>query len=89
MNNEILFSAKSNDWSTPKDFYNKLDEEFKFDMDPCPLRSNEDGLDKDWIGNIFINPPYSNVGAFLDKGIQELEKGNTKLLVYFIINHFL
>ena len=25
------------DWATPKDFYNKLHEEFIFDFDPCPF----------------------------------------------------
>ena len=31
----------SDNWSTPKWFYDKLDTEFGFDYDPCPLR---DGL---------------------------------------------
>lgn len=26
------------DWATPKDFYEKLDSEFKFDFDPCPFQ---------------------------------------------------
>ena len=84
MNREVLFSQKTDNWSTPKEFYDKLDKEFKFDMDPCPLRSLSDGLDKDWKGSIFINPPYSNVGAFLAKGVQELEKGNATNLVFLL-----
>lgn len=84
MDNEVLFSAKTDDWSTPKDFYNKLNEEFNFTFDPCPLRSGDDGLSIDWKGNIFINPPYSNVGAFLKKGIQELDKENAKICVFLL-----
>lgn len=84
MNTEVMFSSKSDDWSTPKEFYKALDAEFNFTYDPCPLKSKEDGLQTDWIGNIFINPPYSNIKAFLEKGLQELEKGNAKTLVYLV-----
>lgn len=84
MNNELMFSNKSDDWSTPIDFYKKLDAEFKFTMDPCPLRSLTDGLELDWKGNIFVNPPYSNVGAFLEKGKKEMEKGNAQIIVYLL-----
>ena len=61
-------SAKNRDggevndhWGTPKWLYNKLNEEFHFDFDPCPLNSPFDGLDPACIwGNVnFINPPYN------------------------------
>jgi len=84
MNKEVLFSSKTDNWSTPKDLYNSLNNEFNFDFDPCPLRSKEDGLEIDWKGNIFINPPYSNVAPFLEKGVEELNKGNAKVLVYLL-----
>ena len=42
-------------WATPKDLYDKLNKEFNFDFDPCPLHSEFDGLnlhmikeDADW-----------------------------------------
>lgn len=79
-----MFSHKTDDWSTPKEFYDILDKEFSFDMDPCPLRSEEDGLNKDWKGNIFINPPYSNIRKFIEKGLDEIHKGNAKTLVYLV-----
>ena len=84
MNTDLMFSKQTDDWSTPKEFYKELDKEFHFNFDPCPLRSSTDGLDIDWIGNIFINPPYSNVGEFLKKGFEEIEKGNVKKLVYLL-----
>ena len=34
----------SDNWETPKDFYNELNKEFNFDFDPCPLNSSFDGL---------------------------------------------
>ena len=35
-------------WATPKDFYNKLNQEFNFDFDPCPLFADFDGLEVKW-----------------------------------------
>jgi hypothetical protein len=40
--------VSSDDWATPKYFYDPLNEEFHFDFDPCPLRSTFDGLLIDW-----------------------------------------
>lgn len=33
--NKVLFSSNNMDWETPQDFFDKLDEEFKFTLDPC------------------------------------------------------
>ena len=80
-----LFSNKSDNWATPKDFYNELNEEFKFNkFDPCPIKPSFNGLKEDWIGNVFINPPYSNIRAWIEKGLNELKKGNVNLLVYLV-----
>lgn len=53
-------SSKSVEWATPREFFNKLDEEFHFDLDPCSTHENakcvkhytieEDGLSQDWGG---------------------------------------
>ena len=80
-----MFSKKSNDWATPLDFYLKLDKEFKFSFDPCPLRSkSKTALLRDWKGNVFCNPPYSNIKYFLEKGINEIKRKNAKVVVYLI-----
>jgi site-specific DNA-methyltransferase (adenine-specific) len=79
-----LMSSNKQDWSTPKDFYDKLNKEFCFTFDPCPLNPSFDGLKVDWVGNIFINPPYNNQRSFFEKGLEELKKGNAKLLVYLV-----
>ena len=60
MINKGLFSSNSNEWATPTDFYEKLDAEFHFDLDPCATSSNakcrrfytieDDGLTKEWGG---------------------------------------
>ena len=84
MNSKVMFSKETDNWSTPKDFYKKLGDEFNFDYDPCPLRSNFNCLIENWYGNVFINPPYSDIRAFLNKGLVELESGNAKLLCYLL-----
>ena len=53
-------SSKSVEWATPKEFFNKLDDEFHFNLDPCSTHENakcekhytieEDGLSQDWGG---------------------------------------
>ena len=51
-----MFSSKSDLWSTPQDFFDELNEEFNFTLDPCATKDNakcskyftikEDGLKK-------------------------------------------
>ena len=64
-------------WATPKEFYNKLNQEFHFNFDPCPLHSKFDGLIIDWKERNFINPPYSRIlkEAFIRKAFEESRKG--------------
>jgi hypothetical protein len=47
------------DWETPKELYAKLNDEFHFDFDPCPLHADFNGLILEWGDYNFINPPYS------------------------------
>ena len=67
----------SDDWATPKDLYDKLNSEFNFDFDPCPLNSDFDGLKLEWGKSNFINPPYSRElkEKFVVKAIEEFRKG--------------
>mgnify|MGYP003435884671 CR=1 FL=1 len=72
----------SNNWATPKDFYDKLDQEFNFDFDPCPLNlgmiTNEnDGLLIKWGNRNYINPPYSRElkEKFVIKAKKKKKKG--------------
>ena len=68
----------SDDWETPKYLYEQLNLEFNFDFDPCPLRSNFDGLKIDCGKRNYINPPYSRdlKESFVLKAIEESKKGN-------------
>jgi hypothetical protein len=60
--NRVLFKSASDRWATPADVYAALDREFGFDLDPCPLDGDGDGLAPlfcEWRGRrVFCNPPY-------------------------------
>lgn len=68
---ESLFSTGKNDWETPQDLFDQLDDEFHFTLDPCAtdetakcdyyFTEEDDGLIQDWGDEIvFCNPPYSD-----------------------------
>lgn len=92
MNNELMFSSKSNEWDTPKDFYEKLNKEFNFNLDPCSTHENakcekhytilEDGLKQDWGGHtVFMNPPYGrDISKWVQKAYEESKKPNTTVV---------
>ncbi len=63
-----LFSHASEHWATPKDVYAKLDAEFGFTLDPCPL-NGDGGLTRSWRGErVYCNPPYGRgVASWLAK----------------------
>jgi len=38
--NDVVFSHKSDEWSTPQDVFDQLDAEFHFSLDSCANASN-------------------------------------------------
>lgn len=73
---------RTDEWYTPKWIIDSLVESgVKFDLDPCspldkPFRiayrsytKEDDGLAKEWEGNVWLNPPYSRklVVKFVEK----------------------
>lgn len=73
----------SDHWQTPKWLYDKLNDEFNFDFDPCPLNSTFDGLKENWGERNFINPPYNRIDKpkFIQKAFDEWKKGKTCVLL--------
>lgn len=72
----------SDNWTTPKAFYDTLDAEFHFDHDPCPL-NGRGGLDGEWGKRNYINPPYSRKlkEAFVKKAIEQAKNGKLCVLL--------
>jgi site-specific DNA-methyltransferase (adenine-specific) len=73
----------SDHWATPDYFYDQLNQEFKFDFDPCPLHATFDGLSIEWGQSNFVNPPYSRnlKEAFVNKALGESKKGKLCVLL--------
>jgi len=63
-------------WATPKWLYDKLNAEFNFDFDPCPLHADFDGLMVEWGKSNFVNPPYNRIDKpkFIQKAFDEWRK---------------
>jgi len=82
MINRSLFTSYDQSWKTPEDLYLALDKEFCFNFDPCPENPDFDGLSVPWQWWNFCNPPYKNIGKWIQKGYEEYKKG--KLVVFLI-----
>lgn len=76
----VHFSSATDHWSTPKDVYEKLNEEFKFTDDPCPLMGSG-GLTKDWGQSVFVNPPYSAIKEWVAYAYSQSCKGKTVVML--------
>lgn len=93
--NDVLFSSKETEWETPQDFFDALDAEFRFTLDPCASVTNhkcdkyftkdENGLLQDWSGEtVFCNPPYGkDIRHWVEKCY--LESVKNKITVVMLI----
>lgn len=96
METKVMFSSQSGEWSTPQGFFDKLNEEFHFTLDPCADDSNhkcekyytveQDGLAQDWSGeSVFCNPPYGrDVAKWVRKCFYEVYFGRFRLAVMLL-----
>jgi phage N-6-adenine-methyltransferase len=87
MNRKLMFSSKNNSWCTPQDFFDKLNKEFDFTLDPCATKKSakckkfytpkDDGLSKNWGGErVFCNPPYGReISKWVYKCLAEVING--------------
>jgi site-specific DNA-methyltransferase (adenine-specific) len=94
MINDGMFTSNTNEWATPRAFFDALDAEFHFDLDPCATPQNakcrkfftaeQNGLDQDWGvgGRVFCNPPYGReIGRWVRKCWEESRKPNTLVVM--------
>ncbi len=77
----------------PPTFFEEVNKEFHFNLDPCSTDENhkcdkyytieDDGLSKDWSGhNVWCNPPYGReIGKWVEKCYREGHKDNTLVVM--------
>ena len=93
MNTALMFSSKTDLWATPQEFFDELNSEFSFTLDPCATPENakckkyytkvEDGLNQDWAGEtVFCNPPYGRaIKDWVKKCYEESRKSHTTVVM--------
>lgn len=93
MNTEVLFSSRTMDWETPQAFFDQLDSEFHFTLDPCANESNhkcdhyftevDNGLTQTWEGEtVFCNPPYGRaIKDWVKKCAEEVQHPGTTVVL--------
>ncbi len=90
--NKVLFSFQSDEWATPKEVFELLDKEFGFTLDAAASDVNhktdkyftkeDNGLEKSWGGySVFCNPPYSDIGRWVEKSYRESLKPGTTVVM--------
>lgn len=86
------------EWFTPAEVVEALREHYqlgRFNLDPCADDSSscgeayysieDDGLTKDWYGDVWVNPPYSRIMPWIEKGISELQRDNGPDRVVYLV----
>lgn len=82
----IHFKSESIYWETPQEFFDKYNKIYKFDLDVCANDENKkcekyfdekiNGLEQNWQGNCWMNPPYGReIKKWMKKAYEESKKG--------------
>lgn len=93
INKQALFSSKTHEWETPQHFFDILNDEFHFTLDPCSTHMNakcekhytreEDGLKQSWTGEtVFCNPPYGReLPVWIEKAAKSAGSGTIVVML--------
>lgn len=96
MNTQLMFSSKTDLWATPQWFFDELNTEFHFSLDPCADEFNhkcekyftkeQNGLSQNWAGEtVFCNPPYGReIPMWVKKCFEEVCFGSCPCAVMLI-----
>lgn len=91
--NKGLMTSNSDEWTTPRWLFDRLNKRFLFSIDVAATRENrlcdawydshDDGLTQSWEGErVFCNPPYSQISLWAHKFAFEAK--NASLIVALI-----
>lgn len=84
----VHYSSESDEWETPQELFDLLDDEFGFELDVCATADNakcnqfftpeHDGLMQRWQGVCWMNPPYGRqISDWVKKAHQSALMGAT------------
>lgn len=88
-----MMSSNTPEWATPQKFFDELNREFSFTLDPCSTHENakcekhytkeDDGLKQDWGGQVvFCNPPYGReLPKWVKKCYEESRHADVVMLI--------
>lgn len=86
--NKALFSSATDLWETPQWLFDRLNDQYHFELDVCALPENakcdryftpeQDGLQQEWTGVCWMNPPYGReIGKWVRKAYESAQAGAT------------
>ena len=85
--NKGMLTSETDEWATPKDFFDELNSIYgPFDVDVCANASNSkcavffdketDGLQQEWKGKCWMNPPYGRtISKWMKKAYESAGNG--------------
>ena len=95
MINKGLFTSDKNYWETPQDFFDELHEKYRFTLDAAATDENakldnyytieDNALEQDWRGRVFVNPPYGReIKHWVKKAYEESLQPHNECVVMLI-----
>jgi phage N-6-adenine-methyltransferase len=93
--NATGYTGGSDEHDTPIEFFSPIADALGgFDIDPCAsstsdladrnVQKEEDGLSVKWDGNVWVNPPYSDVSDWMERAMKEYQHGNAERVVALV-----
>jgi hypothetical protein len=77
-----FYKLKSNQKAQTPDWLKKwVSVTFGKYFDPCPANPGFDGLSIPWKTINYVNPPFDDIGSWMDKASCELKKGKTSIFL--------
>lgn len=91
MNRAAWASSKTDEWETPKELFDVLNQKYHFQTDVCATDENAkcpkyytreiDGLKQEWYGTCWMNPPYGReIGKWMKKAYKESKENGATVV---------
>ena len=94
-NLDVMYSSKTDQWATPQEFFDELNAEFAFDLDPCADEGNhkcekfftreQNGLLQDWGGAGYS--AILHMAEKLEIGCRNAMRKATKRILWWLCSY--